>query len=171
MSYRRIRANTKMDAVIRVLRGESVTEVAIEIGTDRSSIARWIRKAEEAISKCLECNGNNQNEHRQVRPEETAELLKLKKTVKEQRKQIKRLRALVEERREGPHPTKCTKCGCERFYKKGFIQLQLRTLLKMQRNCLQDKIPVQKFACVNCGHATHLKGPVALYHWVISKVK
>ncbi|MDP8248269.1 MAG: helix-turn-helix domain-containing protein [Candidatus Tritonobacter lacicola] len=169
MAYRKIKADTKMEVVIRVLRGESMTAVASEIGTTRNSIARWLHKAEETMRKCLELNGANQNGQKQGRPDESLELQKLRKVIRKQWKEIKRLRTLAEKCREGPRPAKCPKCGCVRFYKKGLIQLQLGTLLKIRRNGLQDKIPVQLFACVNCGHATHLEGPSSLYHWAIKE--
>ena len=171
MSYRKISAGTKMEAVIRAFRGESVTAVASEIGVTRNSVARWIHKAKEAMRKCLELNGENRNGQKQCLPDESWELQKLKKVVREQRKETKRLRASAGKRSEEPRPGKCPRCECERFYKKGFVKVRLRTLLKTWRNGPHDKVPVQMFVCVNCGYATHLEGPGALYHWVVGQVK
>jgi len=168
MSYRKIGGDTKMEAVIRVLRGERLTAVADEMRINRNSLSSWLCRFNEVMKKSFK---SRKRRGAGQQGELLGELKMMKDLVARQQDTIERLRDSTERGQEGPRPEKCVKCGCERFYRKGFIQLQLGTLLNMQRNGLQDKIPVQKFVCVNCGHATHLKGPVALYHWVISKVK
>jgi len=80
------------------------------------------------------------------------------------------LRKIIKNGRQEPRPKRCSSCKCEKFYKKGFMYVQLGTLLGMGRNSFKRNIPVQKYACVNCGYVTHLEGKEALYHWVTGRI-
>ena len=165
MSYRKIGGDTKMEAVIRVLRGERLTAVADEMGINRNSLSSWLCRFNGVMKKSFKARkrrGAGQQ------GELLDELKIMKDLVARQQNTIERLRDSTERGREGPRPERCMKCGCERFYRNGFVKLQLGNLLKLRRNGFIDKVPVQMFSCVNCGYNTHLEGPVALYDWVIN---
>lgn len=168
MAYRKIEVGTKNDAVIRVLRGERLTDVAREMGVNRNSVSLWIHRAMQAIKRDLKSNRKPLSRKRNKQAEK---LQKLKDLVHKKEMTIKRLQASLKTSQGEPRPSRCSRCGCERFYKNGLVRLQLENLLKIMRNGTARKIPVQKFVCVNCGHATHLEGPTALYYWAVSSAK
>lgn len=53
MVYRKIDMETKKEAVRRVLRGEMITVVAADTGTDRNSLAIWVNRVMAALDDRL----------------------------------------------------------------------------------------------------------------------
>ncbi|MDD5556216.1 MAG: hypothetical protein PHN82_03085 [bacterium] len=91
----------------------------------------------------------------------------LRAIIAEQRRTIRRLEAALKKQPGEPVPARCARCGCEKLYKNGMTSIHLKRILNIDRNGFEYRIPVQKFVCVNCGAGAHLKGPPALYHWIV----
>jgi len=163
MAYRKIGIDTKLQAVMRVFRGDRVTAVAREMSLDRNSLASWMWRATKAVRANLEKKKTGADLNDMKR----AGLLKgLRNRIVRQRASIKELQHSVNRLREGPSPVRCPACGCTRFYRNGSVMMELGNLMGLKMNGANRKIPVQKFSCVNCGKGVHLQGPPSLYHWV-----
>ncbi len=167
MTYRKIRVEDKIEAVKRVLWGESVSSVATAMGVGRNSLAVWVRNADAAMRSIL---GRKQAEKRRA-TSGGAQLKRLKAKIAQQDKIIKTVCNYLKMSIEGPAPSRCSKCGCSRFYKNGFFMMDIAHLLGKSFYSRERKIPVQKFVCVNCEKSARLDGPAALFHWAAGNVR
>jgi hypothetical protein len=163
MAFRKIGINTKVTAVTRVFCGEHASEVAAEMNLDRDSVAAWRRRAIAAIRACFESSGDNER----LRCPRSAELLQgSRKHISERKRLLPAVKASQGKRMSEPVPGRCSRCGCEKWYRNGIAWIELEYLLKHRCNDGGLRIPVQKFRCAHCGRGTHLQGPQALYRWV-----
>lgn len=165
MTYRKIKLEDKIEAVKRVLWGESVSSVAAAMGVGRNSLAVWVRNADTAMRSIL--GGRKQGGKRSAMSD-GAQLKRLKAKITRQEKAIKKICNYLKTAIEGPLPSRCARCGCSRFYKNGFFMLDIAHLLGRSFHGRGRKIPVQKFVCVNCEKSTRLEAPAALFHWATS---
>lgn len=161
MTYRKIRTEDKIEAVKRVLWGESVSSVATAMGVGRNSLAVWVRNADAAMRSIL---GRKQAGVRRTRSD-GARLKRLRAKIAQQEKTIKTVCHYLKMSVEGPVPSRCVKCGCARFYKNGFFMMEIAHLIRESFHGGAHKVPVQKFVCVNCEKSARLGGAAALFHW------
>lgn len=160
MAYRKIDVDTKLNAVTRVLRGERAAAVARGMGLDRNSLSLWLKRAAGAIRRDL-----GEGAAHGGRGASRA-IQKLRGRDARQRRLIRKLSESLRRMKEGPMPVRCERCGCARFYRNGFVLMDLENILGGRLNGANRKVPVQKYSCVNCGGGVHLRGHLALYHWV-----
>ena len=100
MTYRKIRVEDKIEAVKRVLWGESVSSVATAMGVGRNSLAVWVRNADAAMRSIL---GRKQAEKRRA-TSGGAQLKRLKAKIAQQDKIIKTVCNYLKMCIEGPAP-------------------------------------------------------------------
>jgi len=167
MADRKVKPRVATEEIRRLLGEEPISPASERADTDKAYLSEWMGRAEEAILKHLELHEIQQAEQQKWY---SSEIAKLRKIVNDQSRTAKFLRVLVGKKKLEPRPEKCPRCSCVKFYKKGFINLRISTLLNIKANDMNGKIPVQKFVCVNCGYVTHLEGPSALYYWVTASV-
>lgn len=172
MSYREIALDKKAKAVKRVLRGEMATAVAADLGIDRNSLALWVRRVFDAISSNL---GRRKRKKKRMRDKtklrNVAQLNRLRRKIAKQEKTIAELRDSLKSSVKAPVPKRCPACGRKKFHKYGMLKISLARLFGKKLGDAKLVAQVQKFVCANCGYSTHLKGPLALFHWAMKSYR
>lgn len=168
MVYRKIDSATKIQAVTRVLGGESIASASGDLGVDRDSLSLWLRKTMNALNKIFE-KARTAPPH--ARRDRNERVRNLRENAAAHRKAFALLKEEMRKLARGPIPDTCPRCGCEKWYRNGFVYARLGSLLGSRvpvRN--EMKIPVQRFCCAQCAYSEHLRGPRAFYHWVAKEI-